>query len=69
MKCLIIDQVIYQQQMYTRLLNFADDDDDASEYGGVSMIFAEKWIRKIISVAWIKSRLTSIKTLSTNLVL
>ena len=68
MKCLIIDQVIYQQQMYTRLLNFADDD-DASEYGGVSMIFAEKWIRKIISVAWIKSRLTSIKTLSTNLVL
>lgn len=41
MKCLIIDQVIYQQQMYTRLLNFADDD-DASEYGGVSMIFAEK---------------------------
>ena len=53
--------------MYTRLLNFADD--DASEYGGVSMIFAEKWIRKIISIAWIKSRLTSIKTLSTNLVL
>ena len=51
--------------MYTRLLNLADDDE--SEYGGVGMIFGEKWIGKIISVPWINRRL--IKILNANLVL